>query len=72
VIVKVSKRGAATASLFRSSSSLIREQKAKLSTNKKSKNLKYKDSSQQTYESKASKISTSEVLGAEGSLGASL
>jgi hypothetical protein len=38
VIIKVSKRGAAAAPLFGSSSSLRREQKAKLSINKKSKN----------------------------------
>jgi hypothetical protein len=38
VTVKVSKRGAAVASLFGSSSSLRREQKAKLSINQKGKN----------------------------------
>jgi hypothetical protein len=38
VIVKVSKRGAAAASLFRSSSSLRRKDKAKLSINQKGKN----------------------------------
>jgi hypothetical protein len=38
VIIEVSKRGAAAASLFGSSSSLSREQKAKFSINKKSKN----------------------------------
>jgi hypothetical protein len=46
--------------------------KQNLASTKKGKNYKCKDSSQQNYESKASKFLTSEVLGAEGSHGASL
>jgi hypothetical protein len=68
VTVKASKRGAVGASLLGSSSSLKRENNLALTKRERTEDIKIRVS--KTHESKASKISTSEALGVEGSPGA--